>query len=214
MIKRVFIIHGWSGVPTMGWLVWIKKELEGRGFEVHVPQMPNPDKPKVKSWVSFLKELAKDPDENTYFIGHSMGCQTVLRYVSRLPKKTKIGGVICISGWFTLKNLEDEEAWEIARPWLMPKPLWDISKPIFKQKLDTIRGWLSIRLSRNNLRGHLKDFVAIFSDNDPYVPLEDNKRFFETLGAKTIVTSNMYHMSEDDYNELPIVLEELLKMAK
>jgi len=214
MKKKVYIIHGWGGTPTVGWFAWLKKELEEKDFEVHVPQMPNPEKPKIESWVSFLGELANDSNEYTYFVGHSMGCQTILRYIGRLSEKTKIGGVVCVSGWFTLKDLENEEDWETARPWLMPKSLWDMSKPVFEQKLDTIRGWLNKCLSCDNLEDHLKDFVAIFSDNDPYVPLEENKRFFETLGAKTIVMPKMNHMSEDDYSEMPIVLEELLKMAK
>ena len=65
-MKRVFIIHGWEGRPEHGWCLWLKKELEKKGFEAYVLAMPNPDAPEVKSWLNALKNLIGKPDENTY----------------------------------------------------------------------------------------------------------------------------------------------------
>ena len=31
------MVHGWDGNPNNHWFPWLKKELEKRGFEVHVP---------------------------------------------------------------------------------------------------------------------------------------------------------------------------------
>lgn len=47
-MNRVFIIHGWEGYPKEGWFPWLKKELEDKGVEVHVPQLPNADAPEIK----------------------------------------------------------------------------------------------------------------------------------------------------------------------
>ena len=191
MKKRVFIIHGWGGQPDLGWMLWLRKELEGRGFEVVAPQMPETDVPKIEKWVPFLEEKVGEADENTYFVGHSIGCQTILRYLERLPENKKIGGALFVAGWFNLKpeTSEDEDDIKAAKPWL--------ETPIDFEKILT----------------HIKKFTAIFSDNDPYVPIEDAELFKQKLGAKTIIEHNKGHFTGDDnIIELPIVLEELLKI--
>jgi len=56
----------------------------------------------------------------------------------------------------------------------------------------------------------------LFSEDDPDVPFADNKPIFEKeLGAKIIVEEGKGHFTaEKGVTELPVVLEELLKMAK
>ena len=100
MKKRVFIIHGWEGFPEEGWFPWLKKELELRGFEVFVPQMPDADYPRIEKWVAVVSQIVGVVDESVYFIGHSMGCQAIARYLETLPERIKIGGAIFVAGFF------------------------------------------------------------------------------------------------------------------
>jgi len=196
----------------MGWYVWLEKELENRGFKAHTLFMPNPDEPEIEPWIACLEKTVGTLNENTYFVGHSVGCQTILRYISR-NSSARVGGVVCVAGWFVLKDLESENEWEVARPWLVPRSLWDITRPFFKEEWSIAKKWLDERIPLDKLDGRL-NLVAIFSDNDPYVPVEPNKTMFENIGAKTIVLPKMCHLAEDDYDELPVVLEELLEMIK
>ncbi len=186
-MKRVFIIHGWEGYPEEGWYPWLKKELEKNGFEVFVPAMPNTDEPKINEWVGYLQNLIPNPDENTYLVGHSIGCQAILRYLEKSENK-KIGGVVCVAGWFILSDLETEEEKIIGRPW--------IETPIDFNK---------IRMATDN-------FVAIFSDNDSVVPLKENEKMFrEKLNAKIIIEQSKGYFSEGDgVKELPAVLDSIL----
>jgi len=39
--------------------------------------MPEPADPEIEAWVSHHSKIVGDIDENTYFAGHSIGCQTV-----------------------------------------------------------------------------------------------------------------------------------------
>lgn len=196
-MKRVFIIHGWGSSPERARLQWLKKELSKRGFEVFVPAMPNTDEPKIEEWINFLSSLVGEPDEETYFVGESIGCQAILRYLEKLVNK-KIGGAIFMAGWFNLSEFtfkeepaDEEEARIIAKPWL--------ETPINFEKVKKTS----------------KNFVAIFSDNDPYVPLSDKNIFRKKLGAEIIIEHNKGHFrDEDGIYELPIVLDLLLKMAK
>lgn len=190
MNKLVFIIHGWDGFPTEGWFPWLKKNLEAKGFQVQVPRMPHPQSPTISDWVTHLAHVIKTPDENTYFVGHSIGCQTILRYLASLSLGNKIGGAVFVAGWFSLKNLETREEKQIAAPW--------INTPI-----DLIR-----------VRQITPRFTALFSDNDNSVPQENKQMFEEKLGAKTILEHSKGHFSgSDGITELPSALEAVLEIS-
>src|SRR3989344_2686921 len=44
-VKRIIIIHCKGSHPNDIWYPWVKAELEKRGFEVQIPELPNPDEP-------------------------------------------------------------------------------------------------------------------------------------------------------------------------
>jgi len=179
MTKRVFIIHGWEATPESEFHPWLKKELEAKGFEVITPEMPDTAAPKINAWVGKLSEIVGKINEDTYFIGHSIGCQTILRYLETLPVTTKIGGVVLLAPWMhldkkTMKE-EGEEGIEIAKPWV-----------------ETPLNWSKVT---SHIKGKI---VAIFSDNDPYVPLTDSEIFKEKLNAKIIIEKEKGHFTDDD----------------
>jgi len=175
-MTKIYLIHGWGGGPeSESWFSWIKKELEKRRFFVEIPKMPNPNHPKINEWVGFLEKDIKGVDKNTYFIGHSIGCQTIMRYLEKLPEKNKIAGAIFVAGWFNLlesayENPEEEKL--IAKPWF--------ETPINFEKI----------------KQHTNNFLAIFSDDDPCVPLSDSKIFKEKLNAKIIIKKNEGHFND------------------
>lgn len=189
MKKRAFIIHGWEGTPNNAWFPWLKNNLKERGFEVIVPEMPNTEEPKVEEWISHLKSVVGNPDENTYFVGHSIGCQAIMKYLETLPQGVKIGGAVFVAGWFSLQNLEDEESEEIAKSWL--------ETPVDLEKI----------LNRSN------NFITLLSENDGWVSIEENKEKFERLG-KVILAGKKGHFTEEDgVTELPEALNSLLEIA-
>ena len=105
-MKRVFIIHGWGGHPEEGWFPWAKRELEKRSFEVHVPSLPDAygkEQPQIQPRINVIQEVVGIPDENTYFIGHSIGCQSIDRYLETLSPETKIGGESTLQGGLLLR---------------------------------------------------------------------------------------------------------------
>src|SRR3989344_5696346 len=121
-MKKVYLIHKWGGNSGEEWYVWLKEELEKKGFEVEVFDMPNTDEPKIEEWVKYLEENinSDDIDEKTYFVGHSIGCQTILRYLEKLHKNKKIAGCVFVAPWLDLINLGEEEM-KIAHPWINTK---------------------------------------------------------------------------------------------
>ncbi len=189
MTKRVFIIHGWDGSPENCWFPWLKNELEKRGFVVQIPLMPHPENPTIEDWVAHLSNVVGEPDENTYFVGHSIGCQTILRYIEKLSRP--VGGVVCVAGFFRLLHLATDEEKKIAK------------------------SWLETSLDYDKIKRRARKIVAIFSDDDPDVDLGDKELFEKHLGAKTVVEYQKGHFSDDfGIKELPSVLNSVLELAK
>ena len=193
MNKRVIIVHGWGGNPEEGWFPWLKKELEGTGFEVVAPQMPDPDKPRIEKWIPALSQIVGEVDDHTYFIGHSSGCQAILRFLETLPEGAQVGGAVFVAGYISsLTGLEGEMEWPNIKKY-----------------------WLGTPIDFKKIKPHLPKSIAIFSDNDPYVPLDNQDDFREKLGSDIIVEHNMGHFGESNgVFKLPIVLESVLKISK
>lgn len=192
-MKRVFIVHGWDGNPEEGWFPWLKKELEGKGFEVFVPALPDAAWPRIEKWVPALAQTVGVADQDTYFVGHSMGCQTIVRYLESLPEGQQVGGAVFVAGFLKhISNLEDDE-----------------------RVRETAKYWLEAPLDLGKVRSHLPKCAAVFSDNDQYVPLDNQDDFRDKLGAEILMEHSKGHFSgSDEITELPIVLQKLLEFSK
>ena len=202
--KRVFLIHGWDGRPDNHWFPYLSLELKANGFEVNAPQMPNAAEPKVKEWLSFLKDYVGKPDSDTYFVGHSLGCITIARYLSefsgkrtpsasgispskegeRKREKAKVGGCVFVAGFSG------------------------------RLEIPEIREFYELPFDAEKAKAHCDKFVMLFSDNDSYVPIEKSLEFAKQLGAKTILERGKGHFTAGDgVTALPSALSALLKMS-
>ncbi len=186
-MKKVVIAHRWSGSPNSDWYPWLKNELSLLGYEVLIPEIPNPDAPDINTWVNTLYDVVGNPAE-TFFVGHSIGCQAIMRYLETLPDATKIGGTIFVAPWFNLSPLETEEERRIASPWL--------TEPINTDKIK-----------------EMGEFFAFFTQDDPHVPLDNVAIFENRLGAQTFTFEGGGHLTEDDgVKSIPEVLQKITEM--
>jgi len=184
-MKRVFVIHGWQGTPESHWKPWLKRELGARGFEVFMPQMPNPIFPSINEWVDTIRNIVGVVDEDTYFVGHSLGCITVVRYLAGLKEGQKVGGVVLVAGFYS-----------------------DIGLPEISQFYTNIE-------EVEKAKQHSNKFVSIVSDNDTSVPLEKAKELNTALDGELIIENEKGHFCEEDgVVELPSALGAILRISK
>lgn len=167
---KCYIVHRWGGSPDVDWYHWLKDELEESDCHTEILEMPNPDNPKIEEWLKYMDEHV-ELGEDVILVGHSIGCQAIIRFLEK--KKIKIKGCVFVAGWFSLTGLETKEEKEIAKPWLT-------------KKIDL---------------GKVKDLmgksIAIFSTNDPFVPL-DNQKKFRQLGSEIVIEEDKGHYTESD----------------
>ena len=173
-MTKIYLIHGWGGSPSKeGWFGWLDRECEKLGIELVIPEMPDTHYPKIDKWIEKINEIV-DPNTDAYFIGHSIGGQAIMRYLEQLSKNLKVKGLVFVAGWFNLleETFRNDEERETMKPWL--------ETPIDYGKVN--------RFTDNVL--------AVFSNNDPYVPVSDSELFKERLGAKIIIKESEGHFNE------------------
>jgi uncharacterized protein len=192
-MKRVIIVHCWDGYPEYCWYPYVKKELEARGFRVEVPAFPETAKPKLDQWLPMLKEIVGNPDEDLYLIGHSLGCATIMRYLESLGESETVGGVVFVAGFS------------------------DVDDP--KLDFEEIKNFFETPLDLEKIKSKSKNgFVAIQSDDDPFVDLKYAEIFKEKMGAEVIIKHQAKHFAGADEGEeaclvLPEVVQSIEKLA-
>lgn len=177
----VFIIHGIGGSPSENWFPWLKAELEKLGCRVFVPQMPNPENPKLESWLDAF-EGYKPQLENSIVIGHSLGVAFLLTLIERLDKPIK--AAFFVAGFTT---------------------------PLDNPEFDELTGiFVERRFDWSRIRRNCGSFYVISSDDDPYVPLEQGRSIARNLKTELIVLKNARHMNEEaGYTKFDFLLEKI-----
>ena len=184
-MKKAYLIHGWGGNPNSeGWFSWLREECKKRDIELIIPAMPDTNSPKIDEWINKIEEtVSLNYNQEVYFIGHSIGCQAIMRYLDKINKK--INGIVFVAPWMKLDmntiKKESKKVLDIAKPW--------VETPINFNKVKKLSG---------KIRG-------IFSDNDPYVPLSETKFFKEKLGAEIIIKENEGHFNNTD--KIPEIID-------
>jgi predicted alpha/beta hydrolase family esterase len=143
--------------------------------------MPDSKHPIQNVWIDYLNENIKDVDEDTFFVGHSLGGISILRYLEGLPEDTRVGGIVLVASF--------------ALPVGYSYPDGFCQSDVDFIKIKKI---ISDRV------------VMIHSDNDKYVLNETGRHLHKNLGGKFVIIHRGGHLTSDDgYIEFPEVLEAL-----
>ncbi len=182
---KVLVLHGTAGNSRENWFPWLREELEKRGIECKVPDLPAPDKPRLKEWLNELGKYHRFLDRGTVLVAHSLGCILALR---KIEQGAKVKGAILVAPFIGKLGKEVDEA--------------------NKDFLDESFDWKCIG---ENCSG----MVVFCSDNDPFVPAAKSKEVAEKLGAKIIQIKGAGHFNErTGYVAFPQLLDALLKKFK
>ncbi|VVC02186.1 Serine hydrolase [uncultured archaeon] len=129
-------------------------------------------------------EKAVGDADEFYLVGHSLGCPAILRYLEKTKKRA--GGAVLVAG-FAEKLGED-----------------------FKE----LDGFVEKPFEWQEIRKNCGRITAIFSDNDPYIPLSQVALFEKELSAKCVVLHKRGHFSSSEGTvKLPEALDALLEMC-
>ena len=176
------IIHGSFGSPFENWSPWLFNKLVELGNTVLAPQFPTINQ-KYDNWEEVLSSYSKFIDENTSIIAHSLGPAFVIDYLVRNRKHIK--NLYFVAPFYGLINIEEFD--EVNQSFFMLKKL-DVAGEYFNKS------------------------ICLYSDNDPYVPIEMSKGFSADIHAfEHIIPGGKHLNASAGYTTFPELLNVIEK---
>ncbi|MEI6191311.1 MAG: alpha/beta hydrolase [bacterium] len=166
--KQVIFVPGFglsAPLEIDDWSGWLAEETRKCGFDFKLLSMPDIMYPEIDQWLSFLQEQNIEIDNNTYFVGHSLGCITIARFLEKLPSKSVARGCIFVAGFCSLP------------------------------KIPFLSDFCNLPLDFSEVKKHAREFVSIISDDDHVISKDLSEEFSEKLGAWTITEHNKGHFT-------------------
>lgn len=165
---KFVILHGTDADHTSNWFPWLKAELEKRGHEVWVPDLPLAEQPNAQRYTAYLLSQGWDYDDNV-IIGHSSGSVEILALLSAMPESAKVRAAILV-GSFTKRMLED--------------PNWQMLAELFYEPFNFA-----------HIKERANQFIFVHSEDDPYCPIDQAEELHEKLGGEFVRFHDKGHFS-------------------
>lgn len=181
-MKKIFIIHGFNASPESHWFQWLKSNIEQKDYVCDIVQLTDSAEPKHSQWYQDLSETLKDLDQQSIVVAHSLGCISVLDYLSNVLVHQRIKAFIGVSGF--VEKL---------------------------QSLPELNTFIqNCQLNNSRLRLNIEQRYMIFSNNDNYVPAPLTIKLGKLLNAQMIEIENAGHfLDSDGFTDFPQLWERL-----
>ncbi len=196
---KFIIIHGSFGTPEENWFPYLSKKLAEIGQEVIVPGFPienwqeltnqGPENAVAKNqnlnkWLETFEKnvLPKiDQNEKVCMIGHSLGAVFILHTIDKF--NINLDNAIFVSPFLRVVG----DVWQFTT----------VNNSFYKDDFDFDKLHKLIPIS-----------YTLYSDNDPYVPIEKMKYFAESMNSSPIIIRGGGHLDEEaGFKEFPLIFE-------
>ncbi len=192
-MKKVFIVHGFGGMPNGGWIPWLMQELAQKRVSACALSMPDSKEPVVSKWIEEIAHAVNNSlEDEIYLVGHSLGVPAILRYLESTSIDKKISGVLLMSGFIS--------------------PLEPENKESNYRKIDS---FVVPEIDFNKIKDKSDKFVVFHSIDDPAVPFSHGEKISIALNCELVKTEkggHFYILSEPICYKIPEVLSIMEKI--
>lgn len=186
-MKKAVILHAMEQTSKGHWYPWLKAQLEQRGYEVWVPDLPNNFYPSVEEVKELLLSTSWDFEDNL-IIGHSSGSLQVLYVLQNLPAKVQVNTAVMVSTFdHALPGMEMQHQ--------------NLFSVVYEPELIT---------------QHAKHRLFVHAEDDPWCPLEGAQDWCQKVQGDLITFQSGGHFStslDPKYVAFPELIE-LLEQRK
>ena len=171
MEDNYFIIHGSFGSPFSNWFGWLADYISSENKQVYVPDFPiGVGYQNYNNWSELLKYYHNHGliNENTTIIGHSIAPIFISKFL--IENKIKVKKLIFVCGFNNYLGINEE--------------------------YDAVNNSMYI----NNvqiIKNYAEKIICFYSDNDPYVKMEDEKDFADKVATTQILLKNSGHINSE-----------------
>ncbi|MDC5021082.1 alpha/beta hydrolase [Acinetobacter baumannii] len=179
MENKTYLVHGYLASINSHWFPWLKQELSNKNEVLEIIKLPEPSHPKFDQWNIAVAEGLIHFHKNNTLIAHSLGCISLLHYLSNYhgPAFSKL----ILIGGFTE------------------------SLPLFPELDDFIE---KCNLNFEHIKSKANDIVVFYSTNDPIVNPVFTKKLAELLNANLVAEENAGHfLDSDGYIEFKRIID-------
>ena len=181
---HIYIVHGFAAAPCNHWFQSLKTSLQQKNVEVHIPAMPESSTPDLQKWLKHLQSEVT-AQKRAFFVGHSLGCITLLQFLSHVYTGAISG--LCLVAPF------DEK--------LPNRPVMDsftVADPDYE-----------------SLKRRCAASYVFASTNDLAVPLRMSESVSKKLGASFVVVENAGHfLASEGYTSFRLLEETCRKIIR
>ncbi len=181
-MKRAVILHAMEQNSQGHWYPWLKSQLETRGYEVWVPDLPHAEHPDTSEMTQFLLSNNIWSFQDNLIIGHSSGSVEVLYLLQALPVDVTVKTAVIVSPF-------------------------DHPLPGMEQQHDRI---FLTPLDLNRVQTRTEKFIFVHGDDDPWCPLDGAASLARQTDGELVVVPGGKHFStslDPAYTTFPKLLE-------
>ena len=183
-MENYFIIHGSYSSPYSNWIGWLHEYIESEGKQVYVPNFPiGIGYQNYENWSNLLRYYLDLGliNENTVLIGHSIAPVFISKFL--VDNKIKVKKLIFVCGFNNYLGINEE---------------YDtVNKSMYFDNLEDVKKFAS-------------EIICFYSDNDPYVKYEAEKKFADTVTENQVFIPNAGHInSESGYDTFENIINYL-----
>jgi len=184
MKENYFIIHGSFSSPYSNWLGWLHDFIETEGKQVYVPDFPiGVGYQNYENWSKLLKYYLDLGllNEKTTIIGHSIAPIFISKFLTE--NKIKVKKLIFVCGFNNYLGIDEQYD--------------NVNKSMYFDNLEDVKQYAD-------------EIICFYSDNDPYVRYEVEKKFADTIATEHVFLPNSGHInSESGYDTFEEIISYL-----
>lgn len=153
-----------------------------------IPDLPGADEPDINQYNLYIeKNCPFSIDNETMIVGHSSGAVAALGLIQTLKGGVKAGKAILVAGFTNDLN-------------------YDPVKKMF-------RTW---KFDFEKIKKHVETVIAVYSDDDPYVPVSNALDLERLVGAKLYLLPGQKHFSTSSspkYTQFQALIDIIFPLA-
>lgn len=187
-MKKVFIVHGFGGIPNGGWIPWLMKELAKDSIYACALPMPDSKKPTVLKWIEEISHAVNNsPDDEIFLVGHSLGATAVLKYLEEYSQNKQIKRAVLVSGLISPLDPQNPES-----------------------NYRAIDSFVEPEINFEKIKDKAEEFLVLHSVDDPAVPFCHAEKISKNLNCKLLKVDGRKHffiLTDPICYEIPELLE-------